>query len=219
MDAARPGPGLETKMNVLYRWHPRIEASLDGPVVDDALLHLQQSDLDGACGLHCVLMALMLFGVVDRDDLDDVTRLQRKRLRKLWRRSQGSYFAGSRARQLQQLLSPYARKIDSAIHKRGCMKKALPVLAKGGLCIVGISNKRLNHWVLAVGTGGRQKRSDYRPDQLLILDPSYPTLPMLPCNGLLSVRRKRRGRHVYTTAAGHEKVRIDVVLTLLGQKA
>lgn len=201
-------------MGAVYRWHPRIGASLDGPVVDGHLLHLQQSDLDGACGLHCLLMALMLFGVVRRADLDDVTRLQKGRLRKLWRRSQDSYFAGSRARQLQKLLAPYRRKIHCRIRKRRCAKRALAALAEGGACIFGISNKRLSHWVLAVGTGGEEKSRGYRPDQLLILDPSYPPLPLLPWNGLLAVKGKRRGRHVYTTPIGREKVRIDAVLIL-----
>ena len=202
-------------MGALYRWHPRIKAGLDGPVVDRDFLHLQQSDLDGACGLHCVLMALMVFGLVDRDELDDVTKLEKKRLRKLWRRSQGSYFSGSHARQLRKLLEPYREKIDSRVHKRRCIRKTLPVLEDGGLAILGISNRRLGHWILAVGTGGKGKKGRIDPpDQLLILDPSYPPLPLLPWNGLLSVKGKGRGRHLYTTPGGREKVKIDIVLTL-----
>ena len=51
---------LEKTMSHVYRWHPRLTAGVGGPMVGKFLLHLQQSDLDGACGQHSALMALML---------------------------------------------------------------------------------------------------------------------------------------------------------------
>lgn len=205
-------------MCAVYRWHSKIEASLDGPVVDDDLLHLQQSDLDGACGLHCLLMAIQLFGIADRDEIEDIANSRKKRLRKLWRYSRQRYFIGSRPEQLRSMLSPYRDKISCAIHKRRCFNHALSMLAEGGVCIVGITNDDLNHWVLAVGTGGHQRGDDYRPDLLLILDPSFPPIPLLPWNGLLSMKRKRRDGYSYVTLAGREKVEINAVLALQPKK-
>lgn len=201
-------------MCAVYRWHPRMEASMDGPVVDDDLLHLQQSDLDGACGIFCAIMVLLLFGIVKREDLEDIAGSPKKRLRKLWECSRRCYFIGSRPGQLRSMLTPYRDRVSCAIYKRRCIGHALETLEEGGVCIVGIHNDDLNHWVLAVGTGGQQDGDSYQPDRLLILDPSFPSLPLLPWNGLLLMKHNSHHRHGYLTIDGQDKVRVDAVVAL-----
>ncbi len=61
-------------MSHLFRWHSKLSANMTGPLVGKDPLHLQQSDLDGACGHHCALMALMLLGLVTRNQLDGSKR-------------------------------------------------------------------------------------------------------------------------------------------------
>ncbi|MCX7178622.1 MAG: PriCT-2 domain-containing protein [Proteobacteria bacterium] len=64
-------------------------------MVRNVPLHLHQSDLDGACGPHCALMALMLFGILDRVDLDGLPKARKRRLSSLWKQTETRYFVGS----------------------------------------------------------------------------------------------------------------------------
>ena len=48
-----------------------LDMSFDGPISkcangDIHLVHLQQGDIDGACGPYCLLMALLINGIVLR---------------------------------------------------------------------------------------------------------------------------------------------------------
>ena len=61
-----------------FRLQASIKASKRGSVVGSMPVHLQQSDLDGACGPHCALTALMVFGIVHRDDPDGLPRSRKK---------------------------------------------------------------------------------------------------------------------------------------------
>jgi hypothetical protein len=198
-----------------YRWHPSITASMSGPVVGAMPVHLQQSDLDGACGTHCALMALMAFGIVHRDELDCLPRARKKRLTALWRRTERHYFRGLYAGQLQSVLEPYAKDLICAIERSDCIKRALDVLQVSGLGIVNIRNDEINHWVLAVGSGGTEKDARYRPAWMLILDPSHGAIPLTPWNGLLSIRRDRKNRHAYDTPDGRLRVAVECVISLV----
>ena len=86
-------------MSHVYRWHPKLTAGIDGPMVGKLALHLQQSDLDGACGQHSALMALMLFGELTRDDLEGRPK---KALATFWKSARPHYFVGTK-RQLRSL--------------------------------------------------------------------------------------------------------------------
>jgi|JI10StandDraft_1071094.scaffolds.fasta_scaffold11773_9 hypothetical protein len=195
----------------IYRWHPQLKASINGPVVNKTPLHLQQSDLDGACGPHCVLMALMLFGILSRDEVTAMSSSKREPLANLWKRSSRYYFIGSGPRQLQSVLAPYSDLVTCKEAKKAPLAQAAKTLLQDGVCIVGISNDDFSHWVLAVGIGGKE---DSDEDTLLILDPGLPPLPLLPWNSTLSVKASRRGNHRYETALGQAKVVIDAVLLL-----
>ena len=197
-----------------YRWHPAITASLIGPVVGRVPVHLQQSDLDGACGAHCVLMALMAFGMVNRDDLQSLPRSRKKRLISLWRLTEHHYFKGLYPAQLQSVLEPYAKELTATVERVDYVKRSLDILEASGLVIVNIRNAELNHWVLAVGSGGTENDSTYRPAWLLILDPGHGAIPLLPWNGLLSTRPDRQARYGYDTPDGQMRVTIESVVSL-----
>ena len=84
-------------MSHVYRWHPKLTAGIDGPMVGKLALHLQQSDLDGACGQHSALMALMLFGELTRDDLEGRPK---KALATFWKSARPHYFVGTKPNKL-----------------------------------------------------------------------------------------------------------------------
>ena len=200
-------------MSHVYRWHPQLSATIDGPMVGKHLLHLQQSDIDGACGLHCALMALMLFGLVERDDLDELSKAKKKPLASFWKQSVPYYFRGTRPNQLKSIMKPYNDYLTCMVVAKKPAHEVSTTLHADGLCIVGIRNREFDHWVLAVGIGG--KEGSKNADKFLILDPGLPAMPMLPWNATLTVNASRRGLHLYECAEGDYKVFFDEAVLLL----
>ena len=202
-------------MSRIYRWHPQLKAGSYGPVVSGAALHLQQSDIDGACGTHCALMALMVLGVINRSDLDELPRARKKPLAQFWQRTAAYYFVGSNPRQLQSVLAPYKESVTCRVlPKKNRQTETLLTLQMDGVCIIGIRNDQFSHWVLAIGTGGKEGFDGTEAKTLLILDPNVPPIPLLSWNATLSLKAKRHG-HRYETSLFAHNVNICATLGLL----
>ena len=199
-------------MNRFYRCHPRLKAGSSGPMANRNPLHLRQSDLDGACGTHCALMALMVFGLVKHDELAELTQVRKKPLAKLWKLTASHYFVGIRPSHLKSAFLPYRNSITCQILKGDRVNQAITTLGADGLCIVGIDHADFSHWVLAIGWGG--KEGDDNAKTLLILDPDASPLPLVAWNGILSVKSNRHGQHRYETARSCVNVSIGSVLAL-----
>lgn len=200
-------------MSHVYRWHPQLRASIDGPMIGKKPLHLHQSDLDSACGPYCALMALMLMKLVNRNDLDAIHKTKKVPLADFWERASRLYFMGSRLHQLVSLFKPYRHHVTCYPAEKAPVQEAVQTLRADGLCIGAIRNGDFNHWVLMVGIG--QREGFKNEDSLLILDPAVPALPLLPWNATLTIQTTRRGWHRYDTADGHCKVFVDHALLLL----
>ena len=203
-------------MSIIFRCHSKLLATHEGPMVNKNPLHLRQSDLDSACGPHCALMALMLLGVVDRDDIedqDDLRLSQNKALAKMWKRSANFYFTGTAARDLQSVFEPYSNSINSRLlRKNGRIANCIENLEEGGTGIVGMHNDDWSHWSLIVGV--RCQGELDTAESLLLLDPDAPIIPLSAWNATLSVKANSKGMHKYETAAMTTKVMIDSVLAL-----
>lgn len=164
------------------------------------------------------MSALLLLRVIQRDELVDITTTRNKALAKLWKRSTAYYFSGTRPRELQSVLAPYKDRISSRFVKKNLLADTVTCLEDDGVCIVGLSNHDMGHWVLAVGVS----RADdgLEPEALLLLDSDAPPVPLSPWNATLSVkglsgRHGRKGkRHHYVTTDGEAKVEIDSILAI-----
>jgi hypothetical protein len=199
-------------MSRFYRYHPHIQSSIDGPTVNKQPLHLAQSDLDGACGPHCAFMALMIFGIVERDELYSVAKSRKRDLSKMWKRSSLFYFSGSKPSQLKSLFASYKDSLSCKLHKKDWLTQTIESIKADGVCIVGVSNNDFSHWTLAVGYGGQ---SDGKTDTLLLLDPDAPPIPMLAWNATLNIKTRRNSLYSYVNANGSHKVRVNNTLSLL----
>ena len=203
-------------MSRTFRCHQNLNADREGPLVKKQLLHLRQGMLDMACGPHCVLMALMLMGEIQRDDLDELEALEaplKPALTKMWKRTIDLYFTGSTSKQIQSLFTLYNANIKSRLlRKEGRNGRAIDCLERGGLCILGFHNNDFSHWVLVVGfsTHGKVEKSD----KFLLLDSDAPTMPLTPWNATLTVLPNRKGMYRYETAEVSEIVTIDSALAL-----
>lgn len=201
-------------MSHVYRWHPKLTATLEGPMVDDAPLHLQQSDLDGACGHHSMLMALMILGLVQRKELGLSKAKRKNALGSFWRSASPYYFKGSDPHRLASFLKPYQDHVSCTVINKHPANDVAATLYVNGLCIVGIQNPALSldHWALAVGIGKREGKTE---EKLLLLDPAIPPLPMLPWNATITLNAGRRGWHRYESANATMKVLLCDALCLI----
>lgn len=197
-----------------FRWHPSIKPGMLGPLIGSTPLHLHQSDLDGACGHHCLFMALMILGVLKRTDLGGLPRPKSKSLSQLWRITPTNYFSGATATDLQYMLAHYETVIETRIRRKNQIARVLDVLMNSGVAIVGIRNASMDHWALAVGVGGLESAGEIEPRSLLILDPGYGALALAAWNAVLSVKPDQHDRHIYETPQRRMKVHIDGIVTI-----
>ncbi len=198
-------------MSHVYRWHSQLSADMNGPLVGKEPLHLQQSDLDGACGHHCALMALMLLGYVTRSQLDGGKR-NNKALDKFWKTASPYYFTGSKAPKLASFFKPYHDEINCQVITESFEAAIKATLDADGLCIIGLQNAAMQHWTLAVGIGGLEGS---KQQKLLLLDPGSPPLPLLAWNATLTLNATRRGWHEYEAASGFTKIGLSDAVCLL----
>lgn len=198
-------------MSQVFRWHHQLSVGMRGPMVGDELLHLQQSDLDGACGHHCALMALMLLGHVSRDEVDG-TKRKKKALAMLWKKASPSYFSGCLPEKLASFFKPYQDQLLCNVVSKPTNQVLRETLHADGLCIIGIQSPAVDHWTLAVGIGGHEDQPD--DGKLLLLDPGLPVIPMCPWNATLALKPTKGGWRLYETAKGCEKVRLTEAISL-----
>ena len=161
---------------------------------------VQQGDLDGACGTHCLFMALMAMGVVPRAQF---FRMDERRmgsgLRRLYRLAQSFYFSGTDSRDFHKLLRLVRSKIEYEATEATDTAAQLFIakhLEQGRLVIVGLENaaRKLNHWVLAIGQSGIERKGVFEPLRFLIVDPSDDPDRLVPWNATLERRATENSR-------------------------
>ena len=196
-----------------YRCHPSLQATRRGPVVGLNSVHLHQSDIDGACGAHCAMTALLILGVLSRQELSEITDA-RGPAKSMWRVAKRKYFVGAGIGELQSMLLPFDEEIEARAYRKHGIFRTLDVLAESGVAILSISNNRFSHWVLAIGVSGFKPGSDSLPCKLLILDPGHNPVPLAPWNATLKVQGGSLNRRAYETPTGKVFGDVGSVLTI-----
>ena len=196
-----------------YRCHPSLKATRHGPVVGSNLVHLHQSDLDGACGAHCVIQSLLILGILKRQQLGEMGNINRS-AKSMWQVARRKYFVGAGFRELQAMLEPYATAIEVRAYRKHTISRAIDVLADSGVCVISISNQDFDHYVLAIGVSGVRPNSEDLPDKLLILDPGHNSVPLAAWNATLSVKGSNPDRRVYETPTGKVFVNLGGLLAI-----
>ena len=152
---------------------------------------VQQGDLDGACGTHCLFMALMAMRVVPRAQF---LRMDERKmgagLRRLYRLAQSFYFSGTDSRDFRKLLGLVRPKIEfdaTEVTDTAAERFVARHLDRGRLVIVGLEDaaRKLNHWVLAIGQAGIEQSGHFRVRRFLIVDPGDSPDRLVPWNATL----------------------------------
>jgi hypothetical protein len=161
-------------MYMVTKVHPNVIATKTGPAVtvggrrEPQPIHLRQGEMDGACGPHCVLMALMALRVVRRGWVTDSPANAPRSVKAALRLTSEWYFCGTAVRDLAQIVQPLDRLVTASASKAShaaLIPFILANLAEERLVVVGVHNsaRRLKHWTLALGVAGVEKRANFTP--------------------------------------------------------
>ncbi|RPI21696.1 MAG: hypothetical protein EHM61_24135 [Acidobacteria bacterium] len=160
------------------------------------MVHLMQGSLDGACGPYSLMMALLICGVVDRNDAARYGAVDRRtalgRLLGEWHRLGPLVKEGTDPIQLVTLLEKtYGRKLNldfaggPGTNVRTFVEQEVrenrPVLLT-------LSYPGGGHWVVVIGLEYQLAGIDRRLCRFLVLDPAQPTPTVSSWNGVIEAR-------------------------------
>lgn len=180
------------------RFYPTLRVGLEAKVVRkgrEISLHCRQGKWDGACGLHCSVMALALLGKIS--NITDLANRRYGVAARLWKASQSTYFEGLDNHDLASMLQSLEADL-SVTHCAGTHRKVLGFtqqrLDKGDLIIIGWRTESwsIHHWVLCHGVEGMQSDKKFIATTFLVLDPSGNPPQFCGYNGRLQLKSGTR---------------------------
>ena len=183
----------------------------------DVSVHVRQSDLDSACGLHAATMALILMGKITH--ARSLPKRRRGVAARLWQAAQETYFDGIDEIGLADMLEALNANLQIN-HYEGTHKKTLEFtkaeLEHGGVVILSWQTKdrETHHWVLALGVEGMLSGRTFTPTALLVMDPGLSEPLMCGYNARLQLTsRPIPGRVRYVSYVSNDGTSLPVMLT------
>lgn len=140
---------------------------------------MQQSDLDGACGVHIAAMILAIHDLAKPSALHEMSHRKSGVSALVWQVFQHTYFAGVHPEEWVELMDglnlPLALTAKYGVQDNAD-GHALEWLMRGSdlvaLAFASVKHTRTKHWALAVGVEGAAVGKLHSPDTILLLDPS-----------------------------------------------
>jgi hypothetical protein len=179
--------GRSEPQQTVYRWqrvHPALHVghvlTVKSKRQEPMKVFFQQSELDGACGIHCVSMALVILGLAKSYALTEMSRRKYGVPADVWREFSDVYFCGIEVEEFVERIRRLGLPIDVAFRTSSDASLdqfAVDNLMRGelvALAFKSVNNRRTNHWALGVGCEGDQIGRESHTDTLLMLDPSAP---------------------------------------------
>jgi hypothetical protein len=167
-----------------------------GPEGQRQLVHLMQGSLDGACGPYSLMMALLICGVVDRDEAARYGAVDRRtslgRLLAEWHRLGPLVKEGTDPGQLATLLAKtYGSRLNldfaggSGAEIRDFVERHV---SENHPVLLTLSYHHGSHWVVVIGLEYQLAGIDRRLCRFLVLDPGQPTPTLCAWNGVIDAR-------------------------------
>ena len=171
-----------------------------------ALAHLQQGDLDGACGPYCLLMALTILGVAPRRGWENVSQRKSGAFVALWRMLSERFFSGSHAADVIDCIEEAPDGISYVVSEgrpSAIVDFCVEHLCRDAIVLLGINHERraYGHWTLVIGwehycvdslKASRRVVKPRNARALLCLDPSHAEPYLTAYNLRIDVERYSR---------------------------
>ena len=182
---------------------------------------LNQGSLDGACGPYSLFMALLVLGLLNRDDITNFRTDGRTKYGKIIKDldNYSSLFRdGTTVNDLKSLLDKHFKKeIKTSVEvgkNREVIRFAKINLDSNNPTIVGVNFKEGAHWMLAIG----YEELNGEIVRLLCLDPSNTITNYCPWNAIIEVQKSQSGIYPYkwwgqdeTFVEYHEALSIELI--------
>lgn len=137
-------------------------------------LHIQQSELDGACGIVCTVQSAMILGGLRRSDVEDISNAKTGPLHALWKLASSAYFKGTTEQQIEAFIGAFKPRLRSKTLLSSKTKEIAQEIAEaidaGHVPILGVQSQSWNHWTLVIGY--EKEAGKNKPLALLCLDAS-----------------------------------------------
>ena len=137
-------------------------------------LHIQQSELDGACGIVCVVQAAMILAGIRRDDAEEMSSAKTGPLHSLWKLASSTYFKGTTDRQVEDFVGAFKPQLKCRTSTKRSTKDLAQEIADaidaGHVPILAVESGSWRHWTLAIGV--ERESGKKKPLALLCLDAS-----------------------------------------------
>lgn len=134
-------------------------------------LHLPQSPLDRACGVHAMGIAVAIVTRAPRASLENLAEASRGPWRAFWEQARALYFEGATAKDLQRCaaaLENVSTRVVRTDSPDKLYRVCLAAIEAGGVPLLDLDGPSLAHWTVVLGTEARSGE----PSALLCLDPS-----------------------------------------------
>ena len=153
---------------------------------------MQQSDLDGACGVHIAAMILAIYDLAKPSALHEMSHRKTGVAAMVWQAFQHTFFAGVHPEEWVELMDglnlPLALTAKYGVQDNAD-GLAIEWLMRGGdlvaLAFASVKHSRTKHWALAVGVEGNAVGKVQSPDTIILLDPSAGEPSFSPANARL----------------------------------
>jgi hypothetical protein len=176
---SEPGSGVS------YRWQRIHHALIVGHVLtvkakreEPMRCHFRQSDMDGACSVHCLASVLVILSLAKAEALTYMASRRYGTPAAVWRQFAEVNFQGcmaddfvQRVNRLGLPLKVTARYKDDADLDHFAVRS----LSRGDLVMLSfrsVHTRKTHHWALGIGVEGMQSGRDTTVDTVLLLDPS-----------------------------------------------
>ncbi len=152
---------------------------------------MQQSDLDGACGVHIAAMILAIYDLAKPSALHEMSHRKSGVSALVWQAFQHTYFAGVHPEEWVELVD--GLNLPLALTAKYGMQDnadghAVDWLMRGdlvALAFASVKHTRTKHWALACAIEGAVVGKMHTPDTILLLDPSASEPSFAPSNARL----------------------------------
>ena len=196
----------------VQRLHPLLRMDRHfraGSESDSQGMLLRQGSLDKACGLYCLVMALVLLGEVSRDEAVRLIHSRQVALKRLRRWTESVFTGGMSEDDLVEAVTATTLNLDvtrgeSGVH-RACLAHAIQGLQAGKVVALGIASRSwsFHHWILGVGFEGVEEARIFRSQAILCLDSDSRAWPHSGFNARLSLTVPRPGARYLRYSSSH----------------
>lgn len=183
-------------------------------------LHMPQSPLDRACGVHALLTAFALVTRTPRSTLEGLADRSRGQWQAFWSHARSLYFSGATPKDLDicaSVLNDISTHVVRTDTEDKLFKVCASAIEKGAVPLLDLHGPSLAHWSVCLGVELRSGK----PSALLCLDASAGAPWAAHTNArfdLAHVKKPVKGRplHVYRDTDGRRKfARVRSVLLVM----